>query len=136
MKPLSVVNEKPTCEAPKPSYGTAERPYAGAPDLGTEAGRIESRVVACLQTVYDPEIPVSVFELGLIYGVQVEDGGMVHLSMTLTAPNCPVAQSLPEEVRQAALRAEGVTDADIEVVWSPPWNPGMMSEAARLELNL
>lgn len=136
MKSLSVVNPKPSLEPPKPRYSTAPRPYDYAPDLSTEEGRIESRVVACVKTVYDPEIPVDVFELGLIYGVDVQAGGNVKILMTLTAPNCPVAGTLPEEVRQKALGAEGVESAEIELVFDPPWNPGMMSEAARLELNL
>jgi FeS assembly SUF system protein len=133
---LNVVNEKTRHEAPKPRYGTAERPYRYAPDLATETGQIESRVVTCLKTVYDPEIPVDVMELGLIYGVDVDAEGRVKIRMTLTAPNCPVAQSMPEEVRQKALGAAGVREASVEIVWEPPWNPGMMSEAARLELNL
>lgn len=136
MRSLSVVNKKPVIEAPRPQVGTAARPYHYAPDLSTEAGQIESRVVACIKTVYDPEIPVDVFELGLIYGVHVSDGGKVKVVMTLTAPNCPVAGTLPEEVRQKALSAAGVTEAEIELVFDPPWHRGMMSEAARLELNL
>lgn len=136
MKNLSVVNPKPTLEAPKPRYGSDQRPYDYAPDLSTEEGQLESRVVECLKSVYDPEIPVNVFELGLIYGVDVQPEGKVKVRMTLTAPNCPVAQSMPEEIRQKALGAFGVSEAEVEVVWDPPWNPGMMTEAARLELNL
>lgn len=136
MKSLSVVNPKPVLEPPKPRHGTASRPYQYAPDLSTEAGQIESRVVECIKSVYDPEIPVNVFELGLIYGVEVREGGKVKVRMTLTAPNCPVAGTLPEEVRQRALGAAGVEEAEIELVFDPPWNPGMMTEAARLELNL
>lgn len=136
MKKLSVVNPKPSVEPPRPQYRSATRPYQYNPDLSTEAGQIESRVVSCIKTVYDPEIPVDVFELGLIYGIEVNEGGKVRVVMTLTAPNCPVAETMPEEVRQKALGAEGVTEAEIELVFDPPWNPGMMSEAARLELNL
>lgn len=136
MRNLSVVNEKPKLEAPKPRFGSAARPYAYTPDLSTEEGQIESRVVECIKSVYDPEIPVNVFELGLIYGVDVHADGKVKVRMTLTAPNCPVAQSMPEDIRQKALGAAGVEEAEVEVVWDPPWNPGMMTEAARLELNL
>ena len=136
MKPLSVVNKKPELEMPKLAFGTAPRPYQHVADLSTEPGRIEARVVAALETVRDPEIPVNIYELGLIYGVQVDDEGHVRVRMTLTAPNCPVAQSLPEEVRQKAASVEGAKGADVDVVWEPPWNRGMMSEAARLELNL
>jgi FeS assembly SUF system protein len=136
MKSLSVVNEKASREPPKPRFRDDPRPYAYAPDLGTVEGQIESRVVSCIKSVFDPEIPVNVFELGLIYGVDVRPAGKVKVRMTLTAPNCPVAQSMPEDIRQKALAAEGVEEAEVEVVWDPPWNPGMMSEAARLELNL
>lgn len=136
MKPLSVVNKKTELEMPQLAFGTAERPYRFAPDLASEAGRIEKRVVDAMKTIRDPEIPVNIFELGLIYDVTVDEGGQVTVRMTLTAPNCPVAQSLPEEVRQKAACVEGASGAEVEVVWEPPWNRGMMSEAARLELNL
>lgn len=136
MKPLSVMNPTTQFGAPVLPHGTAERPYRHAPDLGTPEGRLEAAVVGSCKTIRDPEIPVNIFELGLIYGVEAKSDGSVHIRMTLTAPNCPVAQSLPEEVRQAAASVDGVTQASIEVVWEPPWNRGMMSEAARLELNL
>lgn len=134
MTKLSVMNDpKPEpVRAPPP---TTPRPYDFRPDLRTERGRTEDRVVKALASVYDPEIPVNVFELGLIYGVDVNDDGHVHVRMTLTAPNCPVAQSMPEEIREKAELAAGMP-ATVEVVWSPPWHAGMMSEAARLELNL
>jgi FeS assembly SUF system protein len=135
MKSLSVVNEKPRIEPPKPKFGDDPRPYVQGP-TSTEAGRVEAAVLEKLKTVYDPEIPVNIFELGLIYAIDVDDDMVVHVRMTLTAPNCPVAQSMPEQVRQKAAEAEGATGATIEVVWSPPWNPEMMSEAARLETNL
>ncbi len=136
MKNLSVVNAKTQISAPKVRHGTAPRPYDYAPDLSTEAGQIESRVVECLKSVYDPEIPVNVFELGLIYGIEVQPEGNVKVRMTLTAPNCPVGASIADEVKEKALGAEGVSDAEVELTFDPPWNPGMMSEAARLELNL
>jgi len=95
---------------------------------------IEGRVIDALRTCYDPEFPVNIYELGLIYDVQVDEQGGVAVAMTLTSPHCPAAQSLPGDVRQKALSVPGVTSADVKVVWSPPWNPSMMSEAAKLEL--
>lgn len=133
---LGVANEKTELPMPVLAEGTAERPYRFAPDLSTEKGQLEDRVVKALESIYDPEIPVNIFELGLIYGVDIDDDNNVHVRMTLTAPNCPVAQSLPEDVRQAAAGAWGANQATVEVVWDPPWNRGMMTEEARLELNL
>ena len=96
--------------------------------------RIEADVVACLKTVYDPEIPVDIYELGLVYAIEVSDEGDVDIRMTLTSPMCPVAGSLPPEVEAKLAQLPGVRSARVEVVWDPPWNPSMMSEAARLEL--
>ena len=135
MKSLSVV-QAPKPARPKLPIGIAERPYAANPDLTTDAGRIEAEVLQALQTIFDPELPVNIFELGLIYGIDVDDDRVVHVRMTLTAPNCPVAQSLPEEVRTKAAAAAGATGATIDVVWDPPWVQGMMTEAASLDLNL
>ena len=95
---------------------------------------IENGVVEALQTVYDPEIPVNIYELGLIYDIKVSPEGVVDITMTLTSPMCPVAGSLPIEVEQKARMVPGAKDVNVEVVWDPPWNPDMMSEAARLEL--
>jgi FeS assembly SUF system protein len=97
---------------------------------------IEREVIAALQTVYDPEIPVNIYELGLIYGVTVSPEGAVHVRMTLTAPNCPAAQDLPVEVEQKVRGVPGVTDARVEIVFDPPWDSCRMSEAARLQLGL
>jgi FeS assembly SUF system protein len=101
-----------------------------------QADRIRSAVVDVLKTVYDPEIPVDIWELGLIYDLDVDDAGAVKIRMTLTSPMCPVAESLPPEVEAKARGVEGVSDVKLDVVWDPPWSPSMMSEAARLELNL
>jgi FeS assembly SUF system protein len=101
-----------------------------------EAEKIRSAVVDALKTVYDPEIPVDIWELGLIYDLDVDDAGAVKIRMTLTSPMCPVAESLPPEVEAKARGVEGVTDVALDVVWDPPWSPSMMTEAARLELNL
>jgi FeS assembly SUF system protein len=97
---------------------------------------VRSGVVEALKTVYDPEIPVNIYELGLIYEVDVKDDGMVDVKMTLTSPACPVAGSLPPEVREKTLSVEGVRDAHVEVVWDPPWTPDKMSDAARLQLGM
>ncbi len=101
-----------------------------------EAMALEEKVIDVIRTCYDPEIPVNIYELGLIYDVKVDPTGVVSVKMTLTAPNCPAAQSLPIEVETKVGSIEGVTDADVEVVWDPPWEPSMMSEAAKLQLNM
>lgn len=95
---------------------------------------IEREVVAALRTCYDPEIPVDIYEMGLIYKIDVDASGKVAIQMTLTTPACPVAGSLPGEVEHKVRGIPGVTSAAIELVWDPPWNPGLMSEAAKLEL--
>jgi FeS assembly SUF system protein len=97
---------------------------------------IAPRVIEALKTVYDPEIPVNIFEMGLIYDVLVDTNGQVGVRMTLTAPACPAAQSLPVEVRDKALAVEGVTGAKVEVVWDPPWTKDRMSDAAKLQLGM
>jgi FeS assembly SUF system protein len=98
------------------------------------AEALREKIIEALHTVYDPEIPVDIYELGLVYEVAIEEGSKAKIRMTLTAPGCPVAEIMPEEVRQKALSVQGVTEAEVELVWDPPWNPGMMSEAARLAL--
>ena len=97
---------------------------------------IRQRVIEQLQTVYDPEIPVNIYELGLIYDVEVDDDGATRIRMTLTTPMCPAAEELPPEVETKARSVEGVTSVQLDLVWDPPWNPGMMSEAAKLELGM
>ena len=101
-----------------------------------ELARLTDDIVSALKTVYDPEIPVNIFEMGLIYDVLVDAGGQVGVKMTLTAPACPAAQSLPVEVREKAKSVEGVTDAKVEVVWDPPWTKDRMSDAAKLQLGM
>ena len=93
-------------------------------------------LIAAIATVYDPEIPVNIFELGLIYAVEIFEAGRVKVEMTLTAPACPSAQELPEQVREATMGVPGVTSCEVEVVWDPPWDPSRMSEEARLQLNM
>ncbi|MFD2921030.1 iron-sulfur cluster assembly protein [Terrimonas rubra] len=95
---------------------------------------LRQKVEDCLQTIYDPELPVSIFELGLIYEINISDDNVVNIVMTLTAPGCPAAQSLPVEVDNKIREIEGVKDVFVSVTWSPAWNKSMMSEAAQLEL--
>jgi FeS assembly SUF system protein len=96
----------------------------------------EEAVIAATASVYDPEIPVNIYELGLIYAVDIHDDGAVKVEMTLTAPACPSAQELPEQVRNAVLALPGVTSCEVETVWDPPWDQSRMSEEARLQLNM
>ena len=105
------------------------------PDAPADPKRIEADVIAALKNCYDPEIPVDIYELGLIYEVDVREAGAVYLKMTLTPPMCPVAEILPVEVEEKARTVEGVSSVDLDLVWDPPWDVEMMSEAARLELN-
>ena len=93
-------------------------------------------IVEEIRKIYDPEIPVNIYELGLIYDIKVKDEKFAIIKMTLTTPNCPVAESLPKEVKEGAMQVEGIEDVDLELVWDPPWSKDMMSEAAKLELNL
>jgi len=102
----------------------------------SEAMQIRDRIISALKTIYDPEIPVDIYELGLIYGVEVSDDAEVHVSMTLTTPMCPVAETLPPEVEDKVRNVMGVKDVTLDLVWDPPWSVDMMSDAARLELNL
>ena len=96
---------------------------------------LREQVIAEIRKIYDPEIPVNIYELGLIYDVKVKEDA-VKIIMTLTSPNCPVAESLPEDVKDAAMQVEGIEKVDLDLVWEPPWEKSMMSEAAKLELNL
>jgi len=109
---------------------------AGPSQAREDANNLEQRVVQALRTIYDPEIPVNIYDLGLIYGLEVNDEGTVNIRMTLTAPSCPVAQTFPDTVEQIVQSVSGVVDVTIELVWEPPWSQEMMSEAARLELGL
>jgi FeS assembly SUF system protein len=97
---------------------------------------IEQKIIEAVKTVYDPEIPVDIYELGLIYNIDIQDNGMVNLRMTLTTPMCPVADSLPMEVQQKVATVEEVSDVELEVVYDPPWNKDMMSEEARFALDM
>lgn len=95
---------------------------------------LKSRIIEILKTLYDPEIPVDIFELGLIYDIDIDDKNDAHIKMTLTTPNCPVAESLPAQVEERVKAVKGLNQVEVVVVWDPPWNTAMMSEAAKLEL--
>ena len=99
-------------------------------------GDIKNKVIEEIKKIYDPEIPVNIYELGLIYKVEVDEKNKVNLDMTLTSPNCPVAESLPNQVKESIMKVVGVSDVNLNLVWEPPWDKDKMSEAAKLELNL
>ena len=97
---------------------------------------LKDKVILEIKKIYDPEIPVNIYELGLIYKIDIKDEKKVNIEMTLTSPNCPVAESLPKMVKDNVLKINEVSDVDLKLVWNPPWTKDMMSEAAKLELNL
>ena len=97
---------------------------------------LKDKIVAEIKKIYDPEIPVNIYELGLIYDIVVQKDNSVKIKMTLTTPNCPVAESLPKEVKDTVMEITDVKKVDLDLVWDPPWDKSMMSEAAKLELNL
>lgn len=107
-----------------------------SPIESIQAKALESQVIEVLRTCYDPEIPVDIYELGLIYDVKANSEGKVHIKMTLTSPACPVAGSLPPEIEAKVRAMEDVHEAKVELIWNPPWTPEKMSEAARLQLNI
>ncbi len=112
----------------------AAQPAAAAP--GEPGGEIYEAVVSALREIFDPEIPVNIYDLGLIYGVDVSPEGSVVVSMTLTTPHCPVAESMPAEVELRVEAVPGVRDAEVNLVWDPPWDPQKMSDDAKLELGM
>ena len=97
---------------------------------------LKEKVIKEIKKVYDPEIPVNIYELGLIYNIKINKNNVVDIDMTLTSPNCPVAESLPKQVKEYILKVKGVSDVKLDLVWDPPWDKSKMSEAAKLELNL
>ena len=97
---------------------------------------IKNQVIEEIKKIYDPEIPVNIYELGLIYKIEVDEKNKVNIDMTLTSPNCPVAESLPKEVKENIMKVEGVSNVNLNLVWEPPWDKDKMSEVAKLELNL
>ena len=113
-----------------------EQRAAWTPEGETVPLPTQDAIISAIATVYDPEIPVNIYELGLIYAVEIEDDGRVKVEMTLTAPACPSAQELPEQVQAAVLSLPGVASCEVETVWDPPWDPSRMTEEARLQLNM
>jgi FeS assembly SUF system protein len=111
----------------------AGKPSALAED---EITRLTDEIVTALKTVYDPEIPADIYELGLIYKVDIDDDRMVNIEMTLTTPNCPSAEELPHQIENAVAGVRGVREAKVNIVWNPPWDPSRMSDEARTELNM
>ena len=97
---------------------------------------LKNKVIEEIKKIFDPEIPVNIYELGLIYKIEIDDKNKVSVDMTLTSPNCPVAESLPNQVKENTMKVEGVSEVDLNLVWEPPWDKDKMSEAAKLELNL
>ena len=97
---------------------------------------LKDKVINEIKKIYDPEIPVNIYELGLIYKIEINKENKVNVDMTLTSPNCPVAESLPKQVKDIIMKVEGVSDVDLKLVWDPPWDKEKMSEAAKLELNI
>ncbi|MGZ3269072.1 MAG: SUF system Fe-S cluster assembly protein [Croceibacterium sp.] len=138
-KPLT----EETGERPPPPDRPRARDYLDgflspppADDAGVPGRNVYDGVIAALKEIYDPEIPVNIYDLGLIYGVDVTDEGDVAITMTLTTPHCPVAESMPAEVELRASTVPGVRDAEVNLVWDPPWGPNLMSDEARLELGM
>ena len=112
----------------------AEKPQEAAP--GEIGGDLYEKVIDALKEIYDPEIPVNIYDLGLIYGIDVADAGHVTVSMTLTTPNCPVAETMPGEVELRVGSVPGVATAEVNLIWDPPWDPQKMSDEAKLELGM
>jgi len=112
--------------------GETETPPAAA--AGSD--ELKDRVIEALKSIYDPEIPVDIYELGLIYGIEISEDGDAVVTMTLTTPHCPVAESMPGEVELRVLSVPGIRDAEVKLVWDPPWDPSKMSDEARLELGM
>ena len=145
-------NQTPDTDQPKSGESTTpettQQPISPPPSLREEGApapspvtsiqnqALEASIIEALRTVYDPEIPVNIYDLGLIYNIAIDADNKVDIRMTLTSPMCPVAGSLPPEVAEKAKTVEGVTDATVDLVWDPPWTPDNMSEAAKLQLNM
>ena len=148
---MNEVHESDAIETPSEESTTLDPTGSDAPGAGesqasvespaadpssSPAAQIKERIVEAVKTVFDPEIPVNIYELGLIYDVDVDPDGATRIRMTLTTPMCPAAEELPPEVETKARSVEGVTSVQLDLVWEPPWSPDMMSEAARLELGM
>jgi FeS assembly SUF system protein len=129
MKPLPVI--QPATPVPETSLDTA-----GMVNDPEKSAALQPAIVEALQTIFDPEIPVNIYDLGLIYGILVDAHGTAGIRMTLTAPACPAAQFLPEYVKRAVAAVPGISDVKVDVVWEPPWSRERMSEAAKLQLGM
>ncbi|MCW2246412.1 FeS assembly SUF system protein [Azospirillum fermentarium] len=130
---VSPPGDAPSGDAPATGTDIA---VAGSPPPTPETAQLMERILEALKTCYDPEIPVDIWELGLIYRVDVTGDGVAEVDMTLTSPMCPVAGELPIQVQNAVLTVEGINDCKVELVWEPPWNPEMMSEVAKIQLDM
>ena len=126
--------EQQTTTVSKPDV--APSAAAGGELTAEQIDALRPRIVDAIKTVYDPEIPVNIYELGLIYDLDIDPKGNVAIKMTLTAPGCPVAGTMPQMVRDAVAKVEGLNDIDVDLVWDPPWDKSRMSEAAQLELGM
>ncbi len=126
--------QTPTPVADKPLENAAVTRSPALPE--DEFNRLTDDIIAALKTVYDPEIPADIYELGLIYKIDIGDDRGVKIEMSLTSPNCPAAQDLPIQVENAVASVAGVKEANVAVVWDPPWDPSRMSDEARLVLNM
>jgi FeS assembly SUF system protein len=133
--PLPTLDEGPGLGATLPAAPAGLNP-AARPGQPIDKEELEKKIVAQLRTCYDPEIPIDIYELGLIYGIDIASAGDVKIRMTLTSPACPAAGSLPGEVERKAASVAGVCSAKVDIVWDPPWDPSRMTEAARLQLGL
>jgi FeS assembly SUF system protein len=135
--PAGAPPEASAHDAPKPAAAAAAaNPTTGSALPEAELARLTDEIVAGLKTVYDPEIPADIYELGLIYKIDISDERAVTIDMTLTTPNCPAAQELPIMVENAVLSVPGVGEAKVNIVWDPPWDPSRMSDEARTVLNM
>ncbi len=114
----------------------AQQPKPAGPDSAEPGGDLYEAVIDALKDIYDPEIPVNIYDLGLIYGVEITPENHAKVTMTLTTPHCPVAESMPGEVELRVGSVPGIGDAEVNLVWDPPWDPGKMSDEARLELGM
>jgi FeS assembly SUF system protein len=143
VSPTQAVDEARAFEQPPPDPNPQSGPQdsppaapaAGPPEPARENTEIEKKVIEIIKTCYDPEIPVNIYELGLIYDVKVDEQ-QAHVKMTLTAPNCPAAQSLPAEVKHKIEAMDEINTANVEIVFEPPWHPNNMSDSAKLVLNI
>ena len=134
--PLPMNSDEPVAPPPVPTEALAAKPPLAEPLSDAQRDETKQKIVAVLHTVFDPEIPVNIYELGLIYSIDISAAGAVDVKMTLTSPGCPVAGTLPGEVQRKILPVPNVTAAKVDVVWDPPWTKDLMTEAAKLQLGI